>query len=108
MADFIAVSKDMAADKLTFPGLDDFNLAISDAEESLASDEVEEFADLAAFYQNAVTALSAARAAYLNSQDFDAEGFKNFTGLVKFPWFTQPQYNAELEPDGLWSIIILY
>lgn len=113
LSDFIAMSEEMANDKIIFEkGIDAFVAAIETAKSALAEENFGEFEDpadafalFAPYYQNAVTVLSGARAAYLNSQDFDEEGYKNFTGLVKFPWLVQPQYNAELCEDGLWRII---
>ncbi len=96
LGDLINMSEDMFV-ATDFPGKAEFEFAIEAAKEVAFADYVDDVAE----YKDAFDGLSTARAAYLDSQDFDADGNKDFTMLIKQPWFVNAEYNPEYLPvDG--------
>ena len=55
-------------------------------------------------YLEAFNALSKARADHLDRQPFDENGAKDFTLLIKNPWFVNPEFNPTQNEDGSWSL----
>ena len=96
LGDLINMSEDMFV-ATDFPGKAEFEFAIEAAKEVAFADYLDDVAE----YKDAFDGLSTSRAAYLDSQDFDADGNKDFTMLIKQPWFVNAQYNPEYLPvDG--------
>lgn len=56
------------------------------------------------YYQQIYNDLSKARADYLNTQPKNDKGAKDFTSLVKNPWFVNPKYNSTQNDDGSWTL----
>lgn len=96
LGDLINMSEDMFV-ATDFPGKAEFEFAIEAAKEVAFADYIDDVAE----YKDAFDGLSTARAAYLDSQDFDADGNKDFTMLIKNPWFVNAEYTPEYLPvDG--------
>lgn len=109
LGDLVEMSQDMAL-ATDFPGATDFNAAILAAETVAFAEDPADLDYDAASYITAFTALSEARAKYLDSQEPDpTDGSKDFTMLIKHPWFVQAQYTPvkvyEYDGDeGFWCI----
>lgn len=86
-------------------GKDIFQAAYEKAEKEAMTDDVEALGDNpSAYYQKIYNELSKARADYLNTQPKDEKGSKDFTSLVKNPWFVNVEYNPTQNDDGSWTL----
>ena len=104
LGDLLEMSQDMAA-ATDFPGMAAFQAAISDASTVAFAQDPAEIDYNAAAYVTAFSSLSAERANYLNSQEASAEdGSKDFTMLIKHPWFVNAEYTPVKLDDGTWCI----
>ncbi|MBQ0103918.1 MAG: hypothetical protein KBS99_07095, partial [Prevotellaceae bacterium] len=100
LGDLISMSDDMAV-ATDFPTHAEFEEAIEAAKAVAFAEDPADINYDPANYTAAFNALSAARANYLDSQDFDEDGNKDFTMLIKYPWFVNAEYNPEYLPvDG--------
>lgn len=100
LGDLLDMSEDMAV-ATDFPGAAAFASAIAEAKAVATEQSAAAFDYDPAAYTKAFNALSAARATYLDSQDFDEDGNKDFTMLIKNPWFVNAEYTPEYLPvDG--------
>lgn len=104
LSDLIDMSEGMMA-STNFPGLATFQAAYNKAVADAKTDDVDALGDNPGEYFDKVyTELAAARAAYLDTQEKDAEGAKDFTALIKHPWFVNPEYTPTQKEDGTWSL----
>lgn len=104
LSDLINMSTDVIA-STEFPGFNQFKAAFDKAVAEATTEDVDALdGDPAAYYQNIYKVLSKERADYLNSGPADENGAKDFTSLVKNPWFVAPQYNPTQNEDGTWTL----
>lgn len=102
--DLINMSTDMLA-STEFEGKAAFQTAYDDAVKKAATDDIDALgSDPAAFYQKVYNELAKARADYLNTAPANEKGAKDFTSLIKHPWFVNPEYNPSLNGDGRWVL----
>lgn len=88
-----------------FPDKDLFEISFDKFKAIALTENSEDFGDdPAAYYQKVYNDLSKARADYLNSQPADENGAKDFTSLVKTPWFVDSKYNPTQNADGTWTL----
>jgi len=103
LADLIESSHDMIV-STDFPGKAQFETDLEQIEKKASTDDPEDINyDVNAFnvmYEE----LSAARADYLNTGDPDEHGAKDFTSLIKYPWFVNPEYTPTQNEDGTWTL----
>lgn len=110
LGELISSSEDIYA-STNFAGKADFGIAIEGAK-TVAFAEVYPEGKDATMYTEAFTALSAARASYLDSQEKGSLGEKDFTSLIKHPWFVNPENTPVLidnrRGDGykVWAITV--
>lgn len=82
------------------PGKDALEAAVADAKK-LVSDEYEyDENDDWDIFQNQITALNAARLAYLTSSEPDENGAWDFTGFINYPWFCNPEYEPSWDAEN--------
>ena len=102
LADLIESSHDMIV-STDFPGKAQFETDLEQIEDKASTDNPEDINyDVNAFnimYEE----LAKARADYLNTGDPDENGAKDFTSLIKYPWFVNPEYTPEIV-DGNWQL----
>ena len=104
LGDLVEMSEGMMA-STNFPGLATFKTAYEKAVADAKTDDVDALGENPGEYFDKVyTELAAARAAYLDTQEKDAEGAKDFTALIKHPWFVNPEFNPTQKEDGTWSL----
>ncbi len=104
LIELIQMSEDMLA-STDFPGKATFQAAYNTAVTAAKTDDVDALGeDPGAYFNKVYTDLAAARAAYLDTQDPDEEGAKDFTALIKHPWFVNPEYNPTQNEDGTWTL----
>ncbi len=107
LGDLIASSTDIYL-STDFAGKEAFGLAIEAATGIAYAEQIESADD----YTKAFTSLSAARATYLDSQEVGSLGEKDFTSLIKHPWFVNPENTPILidnrRGDGakVWAITV--
>ena len=102
--ELISMSTDMLQ-STSFPGLETFQAAYDKAVSDAKTDDVEALGDdpglyFAGIYQT----LAEARANYLDSQEADQDGAKDFTALIKHPWFVNPEFTPTQNEDGTWTL----
>ncbi|MBO7580036.1 MAG: hypothetical protein J6T38_00730 [Bacteroidaceae bacterium] len=56
------------------------------------------------FVQKCYDELVDARGAYLDTQEKDENGAKDFSAVINFPWFVQDKYAPTKKEDGTWSL----
>ena len=79
---------------------DALEAAVADAKK-LVSDEYEyDENDDWDIFQNQITALNAARLAYLTSSEPDENGAWDFTGFINYPWFCNPEYEPSWDAEN--------
>ncbi len=91
LADLIGSCEDMIA-STTFIGKDEFTAIVDAQKAAAAEDDSEKIGNPVEYYTKIVNALSVARADYLNSQETIDNAPKDFTSLIKYPWFVNPEY----------------
>lgn len=102
--DLLSSCADMLA-STDFPAYSSFESAVSKANDAALTEDAEALGDdPLAYYQGIYNSLSKDRADYLNSQEADEKGAKDFTSLVKNPWFVNPEYNPNHNDDGTWTL----
>lgn len=88
-----------------FPGFNEFKAAYESADAAAKTSDIDALGDNPGdYYQKVYNELATARATYLNSQDADENGAKDFTSLVKNPWFVNPEYTPNHNDDGTWTL----
>ena len=102
--ELIVMSGDMIA-STDFPGKADFQTAYAAAIADAGTDDLDKLGeDPGAYFDQIYVALAKARADYLNTQTADETGAKDFTSLVKHPWFVNPEYTPTQNEDGTWTL----
>lgn len=102
--DLISMSADMLA-STNFPGYSTFEAAYTQAAADAKTDDSEKLGDdPGVYFNNVYETLAAARANYLDSQEKDEDGAKDFSSLIKYPWFVNPEYTPTQNEDGSWSL----
>lgn len=102
--DLISMSADMLA-STNFPGYSAFEAAYNQAVADAKTDDTGKLGDdPGVYFNNVYQTLATARANYLDSQDKDEDGAKDFSGLIKYPWFVNPEYTPTQNEDGSWSL----
>ena len=91
LAELIEMSEDMAA-STDFEGKADFTAAFEAIKEKAYVEDPEEIGYDPNAYAELFKQLQTARAAYLNTSPVDENGAKDFSSLIKFPWFVNPEY----------------
>ena len=103
LKELIEMSADMLA-STEFPGLSAFTAAYNKAEADAKTDDVAALGDdPGAYFQGIYNELAKARADYLNTGDVDESGAKDFTALIKHPWFVNPEYTPSFI-NGAWQL----
>ena len=104
LSELLEMSADMLA-STSFPGLAEFQAVYDKAAAAATTTDVEVLGDdPAAYFQNVFNELSKGRADYLNSQEADETGAKDFSGLIKYPWFVNPEFTPTHNDDGTWTL----
>lgn len=91
LAELIEMSEDMAA-STDFEGKADFTAAFEAIKEKAYVEDPEEIGYDPKAYAELFKQLQTARATYLNTSPVDENGAKDFSSLIKFPWFVNPEY----------------
>jgi len=101
VADIIASCEDMIA-STEFAGKADFSAALEVQKAAKDESDEDKIGNPVEYYTNIVTALSAARATYLNTQEVAENQPKNFGSLINKPWFVNPEFTPvnEVEAGG--------
>jgi len=103
LADLIESSHDMIV-STDFPGKGEFETKLDNIETKASTDDPAEIDNDVNAYNIMYEELSAARADYLNTGDPDEYGAKDFTSLIKYPWFVNPEYTPTQNEDGTWTL----
>ena len=103
LADLIESSYDMLA-STDFPGKDSFETELDKIEAKASTDDPEVIGNDVNAFNVMYEELSKARADYLNTGDADEHGAKDFTSLIKYPWFVNPEYTPTQNDDGTWTL----
>ncbi len=102
--ELISMSEGMIA-STDFPGLSTFKTAYDKAVADAKTDDVEALGDdPGEYFSKVYTELATARATYLDSQEKDETGAKDFTALIKHPWFVNPEFTPTHNDDGTWTL----
>ncbi len=95
---------DMTADMIAstdFPGKAAIQTAYDEVSAAAKTDDPDDLGDDAgAYFDQLYVKLAAARADYLNTQAADETGAKDFSSLIKYPWFVNPEYTPQLQEEG--------
>lgn len=101
--DLLNMSSDMLS-STDFEGKPAFQAAYDEGLACAGEDDIDKLGDdPAAFYRKAYEALATARANYLNTAPANDKGAKDFTSLIKNPWFVNAEYTPRAI-DGGWSL----
>ena len=103
LGDLLSMSQDMAV-ATDFPNKSTFEAAVSAAETVAFAKSPDDINYDANSYVEAFNNLSKARADYLNGQEYDENGAKDFTMLIKQPWFVNAEYTPTLKDNGTWTL----
>lgn len=101
--DLLNMTTDMLA-STDFEGKPSLEEAYSEAVSNAKETDIDKLGDdPAAFYKKTYEALATARATYLNTAPANDKGAKDFTSLIKQPWFVNAEYTPRAV-DGGWSL----
>lgn len=104
LADLLSSCKDILA-STEFEGYTQFERLFRSYSTKALTDDSSALGDNPADYYNDIyQGLSKCRADYLNTQPADEKGAKDFTSLVKNPWFVNPEYTPNHNDDGTWTL----
>jgi len=103
LADLIESSHDMIV-STDFPGKAQFETDLDQIEAKATTDNPEDINSDVNAYNVMYEELAKARADYLNTGDPDEHGAKDFTSLIKYPWFVNPEYTPTENEDGTWTL----
>ena len=103
LADLIESSHDMVV-STDFPGKADFETKLDNIETKASTDDPAEIDNDVNAFNIMYEELATARADYLNTGDPDEHGAKDFTSLIKYPWFVNPEYTPTQNEDGTWTL----
>jgi len=95
LSELIEMSNDMMT-STDFPGKADFQSKLDEISAKATTDDPEVINYDINSYNKMFEELSKARADYLNTGDVDENGAKDFTALIKYPWFVNPEYTPTL------------
>lgn len=95
LSELLEMSTDMMS-STDFPGKSDFQSKLTEISAKATTDEAEDLNYDINSFSTLFEELSKARADYLNSGPVDENGAKDFTALIKYPWFVNPEYTPEL------------
>jgi len=103
--DLVSQCEDMIV-STSFPALDTYKTQVSECKDDAFTDDAEVIGeDPIAYYTGVYNKLAKARADYLNSQEKDADGAKDFSSLVKNGWFVNTEYIPSYNSDnGTWTL----
>ena len=88
-----------------YPGKNDFQAACDKASVDMKNKNPEVWEENAGAYIDQIYVyLAQARANYLDTQTADETGAKDFTALVKHPWFVNDEYTPTQNEDGTWTL----
>ncbi len=88
-----------------FPGKAAYTAAVDKAVADAKTSDVDKLGDdPSVYFKGIYNELSTARADYLNSQKPDEKGAKDFSGLIKNPWFVNAEYTPTQNEDGTWTL----
>ncbi|MBQ0022761.1 MAG: hypothetical protein KBT29_05935 [Prevotellaceae bacterium] len=88
-----------------FPGKAAYTAAVDKAVADAKTSDVDKLGDdPSVYFKGIYNELSTARADYLNSQEPDEKGAKDFSGLIKNPWFVNAEYTPTQNEDGTWTL----
>ena len=103
LADLIESSHDMVV-STDFPGKAQFETDLDQIEAKATTDDPKEINFDVNAYNVMYEELAKARADYLNTGEPDEHGAKDFTSLIKYPWFVNPEYTPTENEDGTWTL----
>lgn len=102
LTELLEMSADMLA-STDFPGKSAFQSVYDDVTRKATTEDPEEINYDMNSYTEMFNELSKARADYLNTGDVDENGAKDFTALIKHPWFVNPEYTPSYI-NGAWQL----
>ena len=104
LSELVEMTADMIA-STDFPGKAAIQTAYDEVSAAAKTDDPADLGDDAgAYFDQLYVKLSAARADYLNTQEADETGAKDFSSLIKYPWFVNPEYTPTQNEDGTWTL----
>jgi len=103
LADLIESSYDMMS-STDFPGKTAFEGELTQIEEKASTDDPNVIDNDVNTFNVMYEQLSKARADYLYTGDKDEHGAWDFTSLIKYPWFVNPEYTPTQNEDGTWTL----
>lgn len=95
LTELLEMSNDMLA-STDFPGKAEFESKLAEISGNATTENPEELNNDINSFNTLFEELSKARADYLNSGPVDENGAKDFTALIKYPWFVNPEYTPQL------------
>ena len=95
LTELIEMSNDMLA-STDFSGKAEFESKLTEISNKATTDKPEDLNNDINSFNTLFEELSKARADYLNSGPVDENGAKDFTALIKYPWFVNPEYTPTL------------
>lgn len=95
LAELLEMSNDMMT-STDFPGKAAFQSKLDEISAKAKTDDAEDLNYDINTFDALFEELSKARADYLNTGDVDENGAKDFTALIKYPWFVNPEYTPTL------------
>lgn len=95
LTELLEMSNDMLA-STDFSGKAEFESKLTEISNKATTDKPEDLNNDINSFNTLFEELSKARADYLNSGPVDENGAKDFTALIKYPWFVNPEYTPEL------------
>lgn len=102
--ELVNMSEDMIA-STDFPGKAAFQTAYDNALAKAKTDDASALGDdPGAYFDQIYVDLAKARADYLDTQEADETGAKDFTALIKHPWFVNAEYTPTQNEDGTWTL----
>lgn len=104
LSELVEMTADMIA-STDFPGKAAIQTAYDEVSAASKTENPEDLGDDAgAYFDQLYVKLAAARADYLNTQEADETGAKDFSSLIKYPWFVNPEYTPTQNEDGTWTL----
>ena len=98
LADLLKMSDDMI-ETTDYPGKGAFQTTVDEITVKASTDDPEVIDNNINAYAEMFGELATARGTYLQTNEPDENGAWDFTPLVKFPWFVNPEYNPTYKQD---------
>ena len=98
LADLLQMSDDMI-ETTDYPGKAAFQSTVDDITVKATTDDPAVINNDINAYAELFGTLATARGTYLQTNDPDENGAWDFTPLVKYPWFVNPEYNPTYKQD---------